>query len=116
MAETYTQSILRIRQFLAQAFDKEVFDASEIAQALELTELETRPMLMDMVRRELVLIHYLLGGEPMYKRSGAFVWRKITPIFIGTPEHIVETYEGRLVCWCPSEFDARLIADALKRS
>jgi hypothetical protein len=44
--------------------------------------------------------------------------RKIVPIFAEAPEWLVEhkganTELGTLVCWCPSEFSARLIANAL---
>jgi hypothetical protein len=55
-------------------------------------------------------------GRTYYAKTSAFIWRKITPLFAGTPEFVVETHEGRLCCWCPSEFDARIIADALQRS
>ena len=53
--------------------------------------------------------------------SGGFIFRHITPLFHGTPEWIVEhkplsdapEAKPTLVCWCPSEFSARLIANAL---
>ena len=53
--------------------------------------------------------------------SGGFTFRHITPIFAGNPEWIVEhkplsdapEAKPTLVCWCPTEFSARLIANAL---
>lgn len=114
---SHADLIKRIRAFLASASENECFKSQEIANALGEAELEVRAALANMVGKELVTSHQLPSGDvKVYRRAGGFVWRKITPLFAGTPEHIVETYEGRLICWCPSEFDARIIADALKRS
>lgn len=53
--------------------------------------------------------------------SRGFYPRHITPIFAGTPEWVVEhkpladapKAKPTLICWCPTEFSARLIANAL---
>lgn len=52
---------------------------------------------------------------------GGFYPRHIVPIFHGTPEWVVEhkplpddpSAKPNVLCWCRSEFAARLIANAL---
>ena len=111
---SHTDIIKAIRQFMAQGLENESFTAEQLVPEGS-NILETHAALAHMLGCELICSHKG-NNTTLYFRSGAFVARKITPLFAGTPEWVVETFEGRLCCWCPSEFDARIIADAMKRS
>lgn len=114
----HTEIVKHIRKFLATAGERERFSREQIADALSLegiTPNEISAAITHMVQKELICSQRV-AGIPHYARASAFVSRQITPLFMGTPDWVVETFEGRLVCWCPSAFDARIIADALNRS
>jgi hypothetical protein len=51
----------------------------------------------------------------MTKPVHTFTARHITPLFAGTPEHVVE-YGPQLVCWCSTAADAGRIAQALNNT
>ena len=59
----------------------------------------------------------ILKDAPLHLNLPSFfAYRRITPLFAGTPEWIVEAAqpEGmKLVCWCSREFDAAMITSAL---
>jgi hypothetical protein len=97
---------------IGSAFNREIVERLSTHFSLEciagsLDSLESQGK----IRSVLVLgegTRYDLAEKPAF-----FCFRRITPLFAGTPEWIVETSENRLVCWCTREFDAQLITNAL---
>jgi hypothetical protein len=103
---------LDVRKFIAKGHDNDGYLAEQIASAINQPINVVKAALIRLADAEIIGVHKI-GGKFYYFKPSAFVARHIVPLFAGTPEWVVETAEGRLCCWCPSEFDARTIAAAM---
>lgn len=107
--------ILEIRKTIATLANNESISATELSTTLNQPIALVRVALARMTDEGL-LGSSLVLGKVYYFRAPNFHASHITPMFAGTPDWVVKTFDDRLVCWCPREFDARVIADALSRS
>lgn len=107
----FSPLVKKIQAFLSTQPPDKSFPAQAIADAIGEPGLKTHAALIYMAHHGLVKS---CGKFPRYMRSEDFIWRHITPVSPGAPEYVVETHDGRLLCWCQSEADARTITAALK--
>ena len=115
MKDTTVKLYTAIRSFLAASADGETFTPEDIATAIGSDPLTVHGALVALRERDLVS-STVIFKRTYWHESRAFKARHTVPLFAGTPEWIVESADGNLICWAKSELYARMIAAAMCRS
>lgn len=58
-------------------------------------------------------VHREVGLTSEYSKGPLAYWKRIVPLFAGTPEFLVCHRSGEVMAWCPTEIFARLIVNAM---